>query len=64
MRGISWPAENRFASQGLCSMQYLCKYYEEIGRQDGNTQIFGDNYLGHKYVKNRQLAEQMFQAYK
>ena len=45
-------------------MQYVCKYYEEIRRQGRNTQIFCDNYLGHKYVKYRQFAEQMFQAYK
>ena len=64
MRGISWLAENRLASQGLGSMQYVRKYYEGIRRQSGNIQIFGGNYLAHKYVKYRQLAEQMFQPYK
>ena len=45
-------------------MQYVRKYYEEIRRQGRNTQIFGDNYLAHKYAKYRHLAEQVFQAYK
>jgi menaquinone-dependent protoporphyrinogen IX oxidase len=45
-------------------MQYVRKYYEEIRRQSGNTKVFGGNYLAHKYVKYRQLAEQVFEPYK
>jgi len=43
MRGISWPAEERLASQeGLCSFK-LGRHFEECTRTKGKPRYINDN---------------------